>query len=108
MAFFPDGGEEKDALYCGITSKPYFLLPNWFFECEQLFVDKTDGSKVELAVPSARLLGLVLKPFPSNVPFMLNKDLTRFMPSISQVRQISHVRKAVSCLRSENKKISHY
>ena len=41
----------------------------------------------ELAVPSTRLLGLVLKPYPSNVQFMLNKDLTRFMPSLSQVRQ---------------------
>ena len=44
LAFFPDGGKQKDALYCEITSKPYFLLPNWFFECKQLFVDKTDGS----------------------------------------------------------------
>ena len=41
----------------------------------------------ELAVPSTWLLGLVLKPYPSNVRFILNKDLTRFMPSLSRARE---------------------
>ena len=84
------------------------------FSCQTGFLSASNCLSIKLMVPielavlSARLFGLVLNPFPSNVRFMLNKDLTRFMPSISQVHQISHVRKAVSCLRDENKKISHY
>ena len=41
----------------------------------------------EPAVASARLLGLGSKLYPSNIPRVLNKDLTRFMPSLSRVRQ---------------------
>ena len=33
-------------------------------------------------IPSARLLGLGLKLYPSNLQLMLNKDLTRFMPNL--------------------------
>ena len=38
-------------------------------------------------VPSALLLGLRSKLYPRNMPRMLNKDLTCFMPSLSRVRQ---------------------
>ena len=41
----------------------------------------------EPAIPSARLLGLDLKLSPSNMPRMLNKDLTRVMQSLSRIRQ---------------------
>ena len=41
----------------------------------------------EPAIPSAQLLGLDLKLSPSNMPRMLNKDLTRVMQSLSRVRQ---------------------
>ena len=41
----------------------------------------------ESAVPSALLLGLGLKLYPGNMLRMLNKDLTRFMPSLSRGRQ---------------------
>ena len=36
----------------------------------------------EPTIPSARLLGLGLKLYPSNLQLMLNKDLTRFMPNL--------------------------
>ena len=39
------------------------------------------------AVTSARLLGLGLKLYPSNMQRLLNKDLTRFMQSLCRVRQ---------------------
>ena len=39
------------------------------------------------AEESAQLLGLGSKLYPSNIPCMLNKDLTRFMQSLSWVRQ---------------------
>ena len=41
----------------------------------------------EPAVLIARLLDLGTKLNPSNFPRMLNKDLTRFMQSLSRVRQ---------------------
>ena len=37
----------------------------------------------KLAVVSARLLGLGSRLYPSNMPRMLNRDLTRFMQSFS-------------------------
>ena len=39
------------------------------------------------AVTSARLLGLGLKLYPSNMQRLLNKDLTRFTQSLCRVRQ---------------------
>ena len=42
-------------------------------------------SITESAVPSELLLGLGLKLYPGNMLRMLNKDLTRFMPSLSRV-----------------------
>ena len=41
----------------------------------------------EAAVPRARLLGLGLKLYPSNLERMLNKDFTRLMQSLSRVRK---------------------
>ena len=41
----------------------------------------------EPAVPSARLLGLCSKLNPRNIPRMLDKYHTRFMQSLSRVRQ---------------------
>ena len=38
-------------------------------------------------VPSALLLGLGSKLYPRNMPRVLNKDLTCFMPSLSRLRQ---------------------
>ena len=42
----------------------------------------------EPAVLSARLVGLGSKLYLSNKQDMFNKDLTRFMSSLSRVRQI--------------------
>ena len=39
------------------------------------------------AVTSARLLGLGLKLYPSNMQRLLNKDFTRFTQSLCRVRQ---------------------
>ena len=44
-------------------------------------------SITESAVPSALLLDLGLKLYPGNMLRMLDKDLTRFMPSLSRVRE---------------------
>ena len=41
----------------------------------------------ERAEPSARLVGLGSKLYPSNMQRMLNKGLTQFMPSLSRIRQ---------------------
>ena len=46
----------------------------------------------EPAVPSARLLGLGLKQYPRNEQRMLNKDLTRFVQSLSRVRQNQQIK----------------
>ena len=43
---------------------------------------------IKFAVPGARLLSLGLKLYPSNIQRMLNKDFTRFMQSLSRIRQI--------------------
>ena len=48
------------------------------------------------AVPSARSLGLVSKLYPSNMPRMPNKDLPRFLQSLSRAHQDrGHERKAL-------------
>ena len=48
----------------------------FLFECEHPFIDKPMVI-TEPAVPSAQLLGLDSKLYPSNMQRMLNKDLTR-------------------------------
>ena len=40
-----------------------------------------------MVIPSAKRLGLGSKLYPSNMPRMLKKDLTRFMPILSRVRE---------------------
>ena len=56
------------------------------FECERPFIDEPMVI-TEPAVPSARVVGLGSKLYPSNMQRMLNKDLTQFMPSLSRERQ---------------------
>ena len=41
----------------------------------------------EPTVPSARILSLGSKMYPSDIQHMLNKDFTRFMQSLSRIRQ---------------------
>ena len=48
----------------------------------------------EPAVTSARLLGLGLKQYPRNEQRMLNKDLTRFVQSLSRVRQNQQIKES--------------
>ena len=58
-----------------------------FFECEHPLIDKP-MALTEPAVASARLLGLGSQLYPGlKTPQMLNKNLARFMHSLSQVRQ---------------------
>ena len=57
-----------------------------FFECEHPLIDKTRAI-TEPDVASARLLGLGSKLYLRNMLRMLNKNLTRFIQSLSQVRQ---------------------
>ena len=40
-----------------------------------------------MTVPSTRILGLGLKLYPVNMQHILNKDLTQYMQSLSQVCQ---------------------
>ena len=40
-----------------------------------------------MVIPSARLLGLGSKLYPSDMQRMLKKDLTRLMQSLSRIRQ---------------------
>ena len=56
------------------------------FECERPFIYEP-VVVTGRAVPSARLLDLDSKLYPSNMQCMLNKDLTQFMPSLSRERQ---------------------
>ena len=69
-----------------LTSQPCFLSWNWFFECEHPFINKP-MVLTESAVPSTRPLGLGWKLYPSNMQRMLNKDLPRFIQSLSRARQ---------------------
>ena len=68
------------------TSQSCFLSSNWFFECEHPFIDKPMVITEPVAV-GVRVLGLGSKLYPSNMPHMLNKDLTRFVQRLSRVRQ---------------------
>ena len=56
----------------------------------------------EPVIPSAQLLGRALKLYPSNMPRMLNKDLTRVMQSPSRVNQ-NRVSKRKALLSEWNK-----
>ena len=56
-----------------------------FFECEHPFIDKLMVI-IEPAVAGTRLLDLGSKLYPSNMPRVLNIDLTRFIQSLSRVR----------------------
>ena len=56
----------------------------FFFEYEHLFIDKPMVIN-KPAVASTRLLGLGSKLYPSSMRRMLNKDLTRFVQSLSRV-----------------------
>ena len=68
------------------TGQSRFLSSNCFFECEHRFIDKPMVA-TEPALASAWLLGLDSKLYPSNIPRMLNKYLTRFVQSLYWVRQ---------------------
>ena len=62
------------------TSQSCFLASNWFFLDKPMI-------RTEPAVPTARLLGLDSKLYPSKMQHMLNKDFTRFMPRLCPVQQ---------------------
>ena len=73
----------------GQTSGPVnlaFSRQTGFFECEHLFIDKPMVI-TEPAAVGVRVLGLGSKLYPSNMPRMLKKDLTRSKQSLSRVRQ---------------------
>ena len=64
----------------------FFFVKLFFFECERRFIDKSLRI-TEPAVPSARLLVLGSKLYPSSMQRMLNKDLTWFTQSLFRVRR---------------------
>ena len=64
----------------------FFFCQTFFFECERRFIDKSLRI-TEPAVPSARLLVLGSKLYPSSMQRMLNKDLTWFTQSLFRVRR---------------------
>ena len=64
-------GNEIDASRTSGTSRQLMVV------YEHLFIDKP-MVVTEPTVPSARLLGLDSKMYPSNMKRMLNKDLSRF------------------------------
>ena len=70
--------------------------------CEHPFNDEKMFT-TEPTVPSARILSLGSKVYPCNMLSMLNKDLSRFMQSLSRIRQnrVSE-RKAVLLTGSQN------
>ena len=64
-----------------------FSHQNVFFKWDHPVIDKPMVI-TKPAVPSTKLLGLCLELYPSNFQLMLNKDLTRFMQTLSWVCQI--------------------
>ena len=72
-----------------------------FFECQHPFIDKPIVI-IEPAVAGTRLLDLDSKLYPSNMPRVLNIDLTRFIQSLSRVRlstpNSSKRKKACTCM----------
>ena len=92
-------GEEKEALsescktfeettFQTSTTSNLVLSSNcfFFFWCRHPFVDKLMAI-TEPTEASTQLLVLGLKLYPSNMPHMLNEDLTWFMLSLSRVCQ---------------------
>ena len=90
--------EEKEALpesrqtfeVAGAQTSELFNLvlsrQTGLFECKLLFIDKPMVI-TNPAVASTQLLGMGSELYSSNMPRMLNKDLTRFMQSLSRERQ---------------------
>ena len=75
---------------------------NWLFVWEHPFTDKR-AVITEPAVPRTRRSGLGSKLYPSNLPRMLNKDLTGFKQIISRVRQkLSKKKKGLCCQGGRN------
>ena len=69
------------------TSQYCFLSSNLCFQMRaSIFFYKSTVIN-QPAVASWRLLGMGSKLYPSNMPCMLSKDLTRFMQSVSRVRK---------------------
>ena len=64
------------------TRQSYFSRQTGLLECEHPLTDKPMVI-AEPTVPSARLVGLGLRPYPNNMPRMLNKDLSLFKQSFS-------------------------
>ena len=64
----------------------FFSGQTGFFEYEHTFIDNPRVT-TEPAVPSARLLGLGSKLYPSNMLRMLNKNLNCFVQCLSSARQ---------------------
>ena len=63
------------ARFFGLANRVFSRQTGFFFECKLLFKDKPMVI-TEPTIPSAR--GLGSKLYPSNMPRMLNKDLSRF------------------------------
>ena len=68
------------------TSQSCFFASNWVFVCEHPFNDELMFT-TEPTVPSARILSLGSKMYPSDIQRMLDKDFTRFMQSLSRIGQ---------------------
>ena len=60
---------------------------NWFCQCEHPFTDKTDGYYWARCTVKNQGGGLGWRLYPGNMQHALDKDLTRFMQSLSQERQ---------------------
>ena len=81
----PQAFEVAAARFSGLVNLVFSRQTvSFFFECKHLFIDKPMVI-TEPNVLSAR--GLGSKLYPSNMPRMLNNDLTRFTQSFSRVRQ---------------------
>ena len=68
----------------GLVNLVFSRQTVFFFEYKHPFIDKLMVTN-EPPVASVRLLGLGSKLHPSNMQRTLNKDLTRFMQSLSRV-----------------------
>ena len=69
------------------TSKSVFSRQTGFLSASIRLLINRCSFILKTAVTSARLLGLGLKLYPSNMQRLLNKDLTRFMQSLCRVHQ---------------------
>ena len=68
----------------GLVNFVFSCQTVFFFEYKHPFIDKPMVTN-EPPVASVRLFGLGSKLYPSNMQRTLNKDLTRFMQSLSRV-----------------------